>query len=69
MNEDRLAYHETVDLHEVLNFKTVCLMKSKMMQGLVLNQELSALMEKDVQYNIAAITELKELYSKSQIVH
>lgn len=66
MNEDQLALHEKVDMHEILNFKTVCLMKSKMMQGFVFNQELKALMEKDVQQNIAAITELQELYSKSQ---
>jgi similar to spore coat protein len=69
LNEDRLALHETVDTHEILNFKTVCLIKSKMMQGLVFNQELRALMEKDVQQNIAAITELQEFYSKSQTLH
>jgi similar to spore coat protein len=58
-----LAYHETLELHEMLNMKTVCLIKSKMLQGLVFDQELKALMEKDVQSNIGAINELKELYN------
>ncbi|MEC3641051.1 spore coat protein [Bacillus halotolerans] len=65
MEQDRLANHETVDLHEILNFKTVCLLKSKMMQGLVFDQELRALMEKDVQQSVRDVTELQSLYQKA----
>jgi len=36
--------------------------KSKMMQGLVFDQELKALMEKDVQQSIKAVTDLRNLY-------
>lgn len=62
MKHDSLALHETVDTHEIINFKTVCLLKAKMMQGIVFNQELKALMEKDVQQNIKDINELQALY-------
>ncbi|MDS9998339.1 spore coat protein [Bacillus atrophaeus] len=65
MAQDRLANHETMETHEILNFKTVCLLKSKMMQGLVFDQELRALMEKDVQQSIKDITELQALYTKA----
>lgn len=58
-----LAFHETMDTHEILNFKTVCLMKSKMMQGVCFDNDLKALMEKDVQQSIKAIKELKVLYA------
>lgn len=46
MKPRTLAPHESMDLHEVLNFKTLCLAKSKLMQGLVFDQELKALMQK-----------------------
>lgn len=39
MTEQQLAFHETMDTHEILNFKTVCLLKSKLMQGVVFDQD------------------------------
>jgi similar to spore coat protein len=62
MEKEILAYHETMETHEVLNLKTVCLLKSKLMQGLCFDNDLKALMEKDVQQSMAAINELKEFY-------
>lgn len=58
-----LAFHETMDTHEILNFKTICLMKSKLMQGICFDNDLKALMEKDVHQSIKAIKELKEHYA------
>lgn len=66
MELNSLAYHETMDTHEILNFKTVCLMKSKMMQGICFDNDLKKLMEKDVQQSIKAIKELRELYTKAR---
>jgi similar to spore coat protein len=57
-----LAHHESMELHEMLNMKTVNLLKSKLMQGVVFDQELKSLLEKDVQLTIAHVNELKELY-------
>jgi similar to spore coat protein len=62
MKKNSLAYHETMETHEVLNLKTVGLLKSKLMQGLCFDNDLKALMEKNVQQSIAAINELKEFY-------
>lgn len=62
MEKQTLAFHETMDTHEMLNFKTVCLMKSKMMQGICFDNELKALMEKDVNQSVKAINELKRFY-------
>lgn len=62
MEKKSLAYHETMETHEVLNLNTVCLLKSKLMQGLCFDNDLKALMEINVQQSIAAINELKEFY-------
>lgn len=61
-----ITLHETMELHELLNFKTVCMTKSKMMEGVVFDQELKALLEKDVQQSIKAITELQTLLTQAQ---
>ncbi|MDM5223454.1 spore coat protein [Peribacillus sp. NJ11] len=62
MENEKLALHETMETHEILNFKTICLMKSKLMQGICFDNDLKALMEKDVQQSIIASNELKTFY-------
>lgn len=69
MDENTLALHETLEAHEILNFKTVCLLKSKLMQGICFDNELKALMEKDVQQSIKDINELMGYYKQSEILH
>ncbi|KIL39891.1 hypothetical protein SD70_16780 [Gordoniibacillus kamchatkensis] len=64
MSTPTLAPHESMELHELLNFKTVCLAKSKMMQGLVFDQELKALMQKDVEQTMQAIAALRQAYER-----
>lgn len=57
------SFHETLELHELLNFKTICMVKSKMIAGVVFDQDLKALLEKDVQQSIMAVGELEKLYA------
>ena len=64
MNQTLLP-HEMMDVHEILNLKTICMTTSKMMQGIVFDQDLKALMEKDVKQSLNAVTELRCLYSKA----
>ncbi|MCQ6278825.1 spore coat protein [Bacillus sp. EB600] len=64
MDQDNLALHETMETHEILNFKTVCLLRSKLMQGLCFDNELKALMEKDVQQSIKDVNELLGFYKQ-----
>jgi similar to spore coat protein len=69
MDLENLAIHETLETHEILNFKTVCLLRSKLMQGICFDNELKALMEKDVKQSIKDINELVSYYTKNEIVH
>lgn len=65
MDQSTLAYHESLDLHEAINLKTICLAHSKLMQGLVFDHDLKDLMEKDVKQSIKALAELQALYEKA----
>jgi similar to spore coat protein len=65
MQTQTLAPHESMELHEALNFKTLCLAKSKLMQGIVFDQELKDLMQKDVQQSIQAIADLQAIYARA----
>ena len=61
----RLAAHEALEVHEAINFKTLCLASSKFTQGLVFDLELRALMDKDVRQSIDALAELQSLYARA----
>ncbi|HEY2420748.1 MAG TPA: spore coat protein [Neobacillus sp.] len=68
MEKEGLALHETMETHEILNLKTVCLLRSKLLQGICFDNDLKALMEKDVQQSIKDINELLGYYKQSQIL-
>ena len=68
MVKESLALHETMETHEILNFKTVCLLRSKLMQGICFDNELKVLMERDVQQSIKDINELVSFYKQSQLL-
>ncbi|MCR9040703.1 spore gernimation protein GerQ [Bacillus sp. L381] len=65
MDKRELAAHESLDLHEIINFKTLCVAKSKLMQGLVFDQDLKALMEKDVQQASQDLADLQTVYERA----
>jgi similar to spore coat protein len=65
MTEQYLGPNETMQVHEMLNLKTICMTTSKMMEGVVFDQDLKALLEKDVQQSITAIGELQNLLKKA----
>lgn len=69
MNNERLAIHETLETHEIINFKTVSLLRSKLMMGICFNNELKQLMAKNVEQSIQDINELLPFYKDSQILH
>ncbi|WP_174731443.1 spore coat protein [Mesobacillus harenae] len=64
--QEAMAFHETMETHEILNFKTICLVRSKLMQGICFDNDLKNLMQKDVEQSSRAIKELKELYTKAR---
>lgn len=65
MEHQYLSPNETMQIHEMLNFKTVCMTTSKMMEGVVFDQDLKALLEKDVQQSISSIESLQKLLKKA----
>ncbi|MUG43539.1 hypothetical protein [Paenibacillus woosongensis] len=60
------ALHETLEVHEIAAFKTVCMTKSKLMQALVSDPGLKQILEHDVQLSTRQLEELNGLLSKSQ---
>ncbi|PZE21514.1 hypothetical protein CBW46_007555 [Paenibacillus xerothermodurans] len=57
--------HETMDLHEVTAFKSLCLTKARTMQALVDDPELRRLMEMDAAVTTRQLQELNGLLSKA----
>lgn len=64
--EQSLAVNESIEIHELLNFKTICIVQSKMLQGIVFDEDLKALMKEDVNQSSAAAAELQQLLSKGR---
>ncbi|BAB04461.1 hypothetical protein [Halalkalibacterium halodurans] len=59
-----LGVHESLELHELLTFKNVCLTKSSTMMGLVNCEELRGLMQQDVQATKQSIQQIQNLMQR-----
>jgi similar to spore coat protein len=66
MEQQGLAVHETMELHELLMFKSCCMTKSKTMQGLVADEDLKSIMQLDVEQSSKAVKGLQNLLSRTQ---
>lgn len=66
MNNEYLSPNEIVELHQIIELKTTSMTLSKLMEGVVFDQELKALLEKDVQQSITAIKEIDNIMAKAQ---
>ncbi|NPC92679.1 hypothetical protein HOO54_10665 [Bacillus sp. WMMC1349] len=55
------AIHETLELHELLMFKNLCLTKSATMTGLVKDQELKDILQRDASRTKQQIEHLQGL--------
>ena len=64
MASDKLALHETLELHEVLTVKQSCLVKSYALQSLVEDDTLKMILDNDVSSSEKAIKELRKLLDK-----
>lgn len=65
MTQKYLGLNETMQVHEILNLKTICMITAKMMEGVVFDQDLKGLLEKDAQKSIVSIEELQKLLKKA----
>ncbi|WP_103107284.1 hypothetical protein [Brevibacillus reuszeri] len=59
------ALHEQLELHEIAAFKSVCMTKSKTMQGLVTDETLKQLLAEDVEVSTRQLQELNLLLTKA----
>ncbi|MFD2614923.1 hypothetical protein [Paenibacillus gansuensis] len=66
MDQSTYALHETLEVHEIAAFKTVCLTKSKTMQLLISDPELKQILKDDVQLSTRQLQELGGLLSNTQ---
>ncbi|NRS49701.1 hypothetical protein [Brevibacillus sp. HB2.2] len=57
--------HEQLELHEIATFKTICMTKSKTMQGLVSDEKLRQLLADDVLVSTRQLQELSSLLTKT----
>lgn len=61
---NQLGAHEMMEVHELLNFKTICTAKAKAMDGLVTDKDLKTLMRQDLQQSLQALTDLQSLLAR-----
>ncbi len=66
MEQKNLTLHETMEIHEMLNFKTICMTMSKLAQGVVFDQELKNLLNQDTQQSIKDVETLQGLLVETQ---
>lgn len=68
MEYKTITPNETMQVHELLNLKTVCMTTSKLMEGIVFDQDLKALLEKDAQQTTREIADLQSLIKKAPVL-
>lgn len=61
-----VVLHETMEIHELLNLKTIGLTMSKLSQGIIFDQDLKALLQRDVEQSMNDIKVLQGLLDKTQ---
>nr|WP_035664527.1 hypothetical protein [Halalkalibacter akibai] len=59
-----LGVHESLELHELLTFKNLCLTKATTMKAIVNCEQLQSLMEQDIQNSTQAIQQYQSLMQK-----
>ncbi|MBP1173781.1 hypothetical protein GRP75_00425 [Paenibacillus sp. OT2-17] len=57
--------HETLEVHELSAFKTVCLTNSKTMQALISDPTLKAILQQDVDLSTRQLQELGTLLDQA----
>ncbi|WP_160686741.1 spore coat protein [Clostridium sp. C2-6-12] len=65
MNIQEITVNENNQIHELLNFKNICLTKSITMSPLVSDEELKAILNEDIVTTKQHIDDLRSLMEKS----
>lgn len=56
-----MGVHESLEIHELLTFKSLCFTKAVVMQRLVIDQSLKEIMQQDVTRSANQIEELRSI--------
>lgn len=67
MFDKNMALHEMMEFHEVINFMTLSLLKSKLSQGVVFDDDLRALLDKNVKLTVPALEGMLKLYRNTEL--
>ena len=67
MDEQSITINESIQLHEILTFKNLCLTKSITMSPLVSDDELKSIIQQEITVAKAHIEELRGLMEKLSI--
>lgn len=65
MDQRPLTPHETMELFELIQFKTACASKAQTMEGLVTDPDLKNLLKKDITQSSKAMDDLQRLLGKA----
>lgn len=65
MQQDSIAPNESMQLHDILTFKNLCLTKALAMSPLAVDDELKSILQQDVNTSEKHIKELRGLMEKS----
>ncbi|MBU7316105.1 spore coat protein [Paenibacillus sp. SM 69] len=60
-----MALHETLDLHELLTSKTVCITEAKARLQLVQDPALKTLIQQDIQQTTASIKQMQSMLASA----
>lgn len=69
MSNQGIAPHESIELHEILTFKNVCLTKAVTMSKLVSDEELKEILQHDAAASEVHIKELRDLMEDSPMAN
>lgn len=61
MTNQKLGVHETLELHELLTFKTLCATKSSTMSTLASDAQLKSMLQQDTKLSKQHINELQSI--------
>lgn len=64
--KNKIAPHETFEVHELLMFKSVCANKAAMMSSMVKDPQLRGLLDSDLNQSKQQIQELRNFLSNSE---
>ncbi|MFC2949805.1 hypothetical protein [Virgibacillus sediminis] len=65
--QNKLGVHESLELQELLSFKSLCLTKASLMRGLVSDDHLKAIMQQDADMHVRHLQALRDNLTEGEV--